>query len=512
MLKVAAAATLEPEIAPNTPLAAITTEASPPGSQPSHLSSAEKSRFTAPLPENTAPMKMKSGIASSVNELSDSHAVHAICTSGLSTAKTSPTAATRPIAMPISSPAASNSNNPPIRRAAISSGLRLILLRAEALGRAPGPELGDGRHQLREGDDEKQGEPDRQGHLRPLQRRHEHRVRSHVAREGIGEKLPAHPRGDGEEHEAERQRRGADPPGGARVEPLHDERDANVAPLHAAVRKAEAADRDERIAAELVGQNQGIPQHVAGHHFRHGEQDDADQDEAGEVAGPVRNLPDGAGQHPYFAAISLITPTEGPFAYCEAMRRTSLPWGPAVSSHSFTTGCMSAIAFLTSPSSGVTISVLLARIHSEYEISICSSATGISRVSWAEAASKPCFCCADRRSQAFRLIATTCGKIGVIGQIDTYFASGIRPRSAPKLLLVMMASTVPRLSASSISAIDSVSGLPPRSRNAEVCVRPEARIFTPLKSASVLMGLLPHSALLARLIAEPSTLKPAGRV
>src|SRR2546421_11213357 len=104
-----------------------------------------------------------------------------------------------------------------------------------------------------------------------------------------------------------------------------------------------------------------------------------------------------------------------------------------------------------------------------------------------------------------------CGKIGVIGQIDTYLASGIRPRSAPKLLLVMIASTVPRLSASSISAIDSVSGLPPRSRSAEVWVRPEARIFTPLKSASVLIGLLPHSALLARLIADPSALKPAGR-
>src|SRR2546426_1768580 len=78
MLKVAAAATLEPEIAPNTPLAAITTEASPPGSQPSHLSSAANRRFTAPLPENTAPMKMKSGIASSVNELRDSQAVQAL--------------------------------------------------------------------------------------------------------------------------------------------------------------------------------------------------------------------------------------------------------------------------------------------------------------------------------------------------------------------------------------------------------------------------------------------------
>ncbi len=61
-----------------------------------------------------------------------------------------------------------------------------------------------------------------------------------------------------------------------------------------------------------------------------------------------------------------------------------------------------------------------------------------------------------------------CGKIGVIGQIETYLAICDRPRSAPKLLLVVIASTVPRLRASSISAIDSVRGLPPRSRSAEV--------------------------------------------
>src|ERR1700741_4167950 len=123
MLNVAAAATLEPEIAPNTPLAATTTEARPPGSQPSHLSSAANRRFTAPLPENTAPMKMKRGIASSVKEFSDSHAVQAIWTSGLSTANTRPTEAATPIATPISTPSASRRSNPPIRSAEISSGL-----------------------------------------------------------------------------------------------------------------------------------------------------------------------------------------------------------------------------------------------------------------------------------------------------------------------------------------------------------------------------------------------------
>src|SRR3954464_9986190 len=147
MLKVAAAATLEPEIAPNTPLAAMTTDARPPGNQPSHFSSAAKSRFTAPLPENTAPMKMKSGMARSVKELSDSHAVQAICTNGFVRAKTRPTAAARPIATPISRPAASSRSNPPIRAAAMSSGPRLILLGAEVLGRAAGPEVGDGRQQ-----------------------------------------------------------------------------------------------------------------------------------------------------------------------------------------------------------------------------------------------------------------------------------------------------------------------------------------------------------------------------
>src|SRR5215213_3312306 len=155
MLKVAAAATLEPEIAPNTPFAAMTTEASPPGSQPSHLSRAEKRRFTAPLPENTAPMKMKSGIASSVNELSDSHAVHAICTSGLSTTNTSPIEATRPIAMPISSPAARSRSSPPMSRAATSSGLSLVLLGAELVGRTACPQILDrldelGKHDERE--------------------------------------------------------------------------------------------------------------------------------------------------------------------------------------------------------------------------------------------------------------------------------------------------------------------------------------------------------------------------
>src|SRR2546422_6729809 len=161
MLKVAAAATLEPEMAPNTPLAAITTEASPPGSQPSHLSSAANRRFTAPLPENTAPMKMKSGIASSVNELSDSQAVQAICTSGLSTTNTSPTDATRPIAMPISSPAASSTSSPPMSRAATSSGLRLVLLDAELVRGAACPEVADRLHELGEHDQGEQREADR---------------------------------------------------------------------------------------------------------------------------------------------------------------------------------------------------------------------------------------------------------------------------------------------------------------------------------------------------------------
>ncbi len=116
MLNVAAAATLEPEIAPNTPLAAITTEARPPGSQPSHLSSAVNRSCTAPLPENTAPMKMNMGIASSVKELSDSHAVQAICTSGLSTANTRPAAAATPMAMPISRPKTNSRSSPPISR------------------------------------------------------------------------------------------------------------------------------------------------------------------------------------------------------------------------------------------------------------------------------------------------------------------------------------------------------------------------------------------------------------
>src|SRR3954469_7164981 len=187
MLKVAGAATLEPELAPNTPLAAITTEASPPGSQPSHLSSAAKRRFTAPLPENTAPMKMKSGIASSVNELSDSHAVQAICTSGLSTTKTSPIEATRPIAMPISSPAARSRRSPPMSSAATSSGLSLVLLSAEVVGRAACPEVFNRLDQLGEYDDREQRESDRERHLRPLERGHEHRIRSHVPRERIGE-------------------------------------------------------------------------------------------------------------------------------------------------------------------------------------------------------------------------------------------------------------------------------------------------------------------------------------
>src|SRR5438132_1341900 len=183
MLKVAAAATLEPEIAPNTPLAAITTEASPPGSQPSHLSSAANRRFTAPLAENTAPMKMKSGIARSVNELSDSHAVQAICTSGLSTTNTSPTAAVRPIAMPISSPAASSTSSPPIRRAATTSGVTLVFLGAELVRGAPGPQVRDRLEEPSEHDDGEKRESDRKRHLRPLERRHEERIRSHVARE-----------------------------------------------------------------------------------------------------------------------------------------------------------------------------------------------------------------------------------------------------------------------------------------------------------------------------------------
>src|SRR4051812_48690843 len=269
MLKVAAAATLEPEIAPNTPLAAITTEASPPGSQPSHLSSAENRRFTAPLPENTAPMKMKSGMASSVNELSDSHADHAICTSGLSTTNTSPTAATRPIAMPISSPSASSTSSAPMSSAAMTSGVKLIFLDAELVGGPPCSQIRDGSCEPGEHDQREQREADGKRHLRPLQRCHQHGIRSHIARKRIGKELPAHPRGNGDEDHAKRQRHEADPAGRARIEPLDDERDADVALLHAAVGEPQAADRYERIAAELVGQDQRIPQHVARHHLGH---------------------------------------------------------------------------------------------------------------------------------------------------------------------------------------------------------------------------------------------------
>jgi hypothetical protein len=65
---------------------------------------------------------MKSGIASRVKELSESHAVQAICTSGLSTISR-PAAATTPIAMPISVPRASSRSSPPISRRVSVSGL-----------------------------------------------------------------------------------------------------------------------------------------------------------------------------------------------------------------------------------------------------------------------------------------------------------------------------------------------------------------------------------------------------
>src|SRR5476651_933473 len=236
MLKVAAAATLEPEIAPNTPLAATTTDANPPGSQPSHLSSAAKSRFTAPLPENTAPMKMNSGIASSVNELSDSHAVHAICTSGLSTANTRPTEAATAIAMAISTPSASRRSRPPMRSAETSSGLNPAgsmseLLHAELVYDASRAQALQRPHQLPEQDQRKERETDRHGQLRPFQRRPQHGVRAHVARKRVAEEFPAHPGGHRDERQPEHQRPYADVAGGARFEPLDDERDANMAVL-----------------------------------------------------------------------------------------------------------------------------------------------------------------------------------------------------------------------------------------------------------------------------------------
>src|SRR4051794_38007861 len=180
MLKVAAAATLDPEMAPKPPFAATTTEARPPGSHPSHLSSAENSRCTAPLPENTAPMKTKSGIARSVKELSDSHAVHAICTSGLSTMNTRPTAAVRPMAAPISRPKPSSTSNPPMSAAVLHSGLKLELLGLELVGRSPGAEIADGPHHLYQEHQGKQGESDGHDHLRPFQGNHEHGVGPHV--------------------------------------------------------------------------------------------------------------------------------------------------------------------------------------------------------------------------------------------------------------------------------------------------------------------------------------------
>src|SRR5581483_2283074 len=292
MLKVAAAATLEPEMAPNTPFAATTTEARPPGSQPSHLSSAENRRCTAPLPEKTAPMKTKSGMARSVNELSDSQAVHAICTSGLSTTNTSPNAAVSPIAAPISSPKASSTRSPPMSSVVLSSGLKLELLGLEFVGVAARLQVLHHLDQVHEQDQGEQREPDGQRHLRPFERRHQHGIGAHVAREGIGEELPAHPRGHGDERKAERERDQADPPCGARPEALDDERNANVVLVARAVGEAEERDRHQGIAAELVGEDQRLVEHVARHHLRHGEHDDAHQEDRRQSARRVRELPD----------------------------------------------------------------------------------------------------------------------------------------------------------------------------------------------------------------------------
>ena len=125
MLNVAAAATLEPEIAPNTPFAASDHGCQSARKPAEPLLERREQELTAPLPENTAPMKMNMGMASSVKELSDSHAVQAICTSGLSTANTRPAAAATPIAMPISRPKTSSRSSPPISRKVIDLGPQL---------------------------------------------------------------------------------------------------------------------------------------------------------------------------------------------------------------------------------------------------------------------------------------------------------------------------------------------------------------------------------------------------
>ena len=205
-------------MAPNTPLAAITTEASPPGSQPSHLSSAAKRRFTAPLPENTAPMKMKSGMASSVNELSDSHAVHAICTSGLSTANTRPTRGDQ-----AHGDADLEAGGEQQEQPAHQQGGDELRAHANTPRRRTGPPAGRpcrsamALASCASSTSDEQREPDRQRHLRPLERGHQQRVRPHVAGERIGEELPAHPRGDSDEHESQREGDEAHPAGGARA-------------------------------------------------------------------------------------------------------------------------------------------------------------------------------------------------------------------------------------------------------------------------------------------------------
>ena len=67
----AVAAIADPDMAPNTPLPAMTVQANPPGKKPTNLSSAENRRSLTPVFPSNEPMKINRGMEMRVNEFSE---------------------------------------------------------------------------------------------------------------------------------------------------------------------------------------------------------------------------------------------------------------------------------------------------------------------------------------------------------------------------------------------------------------------------------------------------------
>lgn len=124
--------------------------------------------------------------------------------------------------------------------------------------------------------------------------------------------------------------------------------------LSPGISEAEVGEGNEHIGAELIGYHGWLAEHIPHKYFQGNQNHHTRHQPPGEVATQINDSLDNetdsfhrlqnvGPETRYFLSIILAPP-----AYSEAMDSTSLPYGPARSSHLSMTGLTSSLALLTS--------------------------------------------------------------------------------------------------------------------------------------------------------------------